>query len=305
MALQHFIPELWSEQIQIAKKEYEVFVENTNRRYEGTLAAKGDSVKILGIKKVPVHDLARSNGDIGAKTGALTRDLIEDDSYVMPVTQIRYYNYALNDFDKRQAIDGVMSAAQKSVAQQLANETDKYIAGQALKVNNKTLSPVYTMEEFKLTTDGGTFATPVVEATITDDSQVLKVLDDAAQKLYELNLPASSKLVATVTPEFYFALKRAYTGLDTDNSKMLKNGYVGTYGNIDIKMSNNVAKDETEFAHIMVKTDEAVAYVESAIHSESYRVEAGFLDAVKGYILFDAAIVRPDEIAIAKVKFGD
>ena len=89
--------------------------------------------------------------------------------------------------------------------------------------------------------------------------------------------------------------------IDTDNSKILKNGKVAMYGNITIKMSNNVAKDGNT-SLIQVKTKRAIAYAKPLTHTEPYRPENGFADAVKGFILFGAKIVRPKEMVVANVK---
>ena len=97
-------------------------------------------------------------------------------------------------------------------------------------------------------------------------------------------------------------LKRAYTDLDTDNSDILKNGKVGRYGSAIIKMSNNVAKDTSGNHLIQLKTDRAIAFANPMTHIEPYRPEKSFSDAVKGFILYDAMIVRPKELIVGKVK---
>ena len=102
----------------------------------------------------------------------------------------------------------------------------------------------------------------------------------------------------TVPPWFYMILKQAYIKLDTDNSDMLENGKVGKYGNVIVRMSNNVATDSSDNSLIQLKTKRAIAYAKPMTHTEPYRPESKFSDAVKGFILYGARIVRPKEMII-------
>lgn len=277
MAMTNFIPTVWDETIRREKVAKDVFAENCNRKYEGTLAEKGDSVKILGVKAPTIRTLDKKdrNGNIGD-----VEEIVED-SITMHVNQIAYYNYGVNDFDKREAIDGVMDAVKKSTAEQLSNTTDRYIANLA-----KDKLAVKSQE------------------TVVDESNVLKFIDGAIQHLYEKNVSDNTKITLTVSPRFYFILKRAYADLDTNNHDLIKNGRVGMYGKVIVKMSNNVAKsDDGTKDFIMLRTDDAIAYVESDVHSETYRPEKGFKDCIKGYILYDAMIVRPDELYVLQAKY--
>ena len=79
---------------------------------------------------------------------------------------------------------------------------------------------------------------------------------------------------------------------------------VARYGSVLIRMSNNVAKSEdgkTDF--MMIRTKRAIAFVNPLTHTEAYRPEKSFADAVKGFVLFDGKIVRPQEIVNVNVKY--
>lgn len=54
----------------------------------------------------------------------------------------------------------------------------------------------------------------------------------------------------------------------------------------------------------MVHTDKAVAFVNPMTHVEAYRPEKGFSDAVKGFVLYQAKIVRPKELVVLNCKAG-
>jgi hypothetical protein len=279
MAMTNFIPTIWDETIHREKVAKDVFAENCNRKYEGTLAEKGDSVKILGVKAPTIKTLGKNVRNDGIDDA---EDIVED-SVTMHINQIAYYNYKVSDFDKRESVDGVMEAVRKSTAEQLSNTTDKYIANLA---------------KGELAYGADKTAVQVTK------SNVLELIDAGIQHLYENNVSDSTEITLTVSPRFYFILKRAYAELDTNNHELMKNGKVGMYGKVVVKMSNNVAKsDNGNDDFIMLRTNEAIAYVESDVHSESYRTENGFSDGVKGYILYDAQIVRPDELYVLRVKY--
>ena len=284
MSYQNFIPTVWNEQIDRELERLCVFAEDCNRKYEGKVKDKGESVKILGVGKPTIRSIAKAdrNNDIQAA------ETIEDTSIIMVIDQIRYFNYKVGDIDKAQAVGGVMDALQEETSEGLANEVDTYIANlakekQAVKLYATAKKVVVAKEE----ADG--------------ERNVLRVLDDAAKVLYKNDVKTSTPIIATVDVDFYMAFREAYGDKDTDNSKILKNGKVAMYGNITIKMSNNVAKDGNT-SLIQVKTKRAIAYAKPLTHTEPYRPENGFADAVKGFILFGAKIVRPKEMVVANVK---
>lgn len=284
MSYQNFIPTVWNEQIDRELERLCVFAEDCNRKYEGKVKDKGESVKILGVGKPTIRSIAKAdrNNDIEAA------ETIEDTSIIMVIDQIRYFNYKVGDIDKAQAVGGVMDALQEETSEGLANEVDTYIANLAKDKQAVKLYP--------------TAKTVVVSKTESSgERNVLRVLDDAAKVLYKNNVKTSTPIIATVDVDFYMAFREAYGDKDTDNSKILKNGKVAMYGNITIKMSNNVAKDG-DTSLIQVKTKRAIAYAKPLTHTEPYRPENGFADAVKGFILFGAKIVRPKEMVVANVK---
>ena len=279
MAYTNFIPAVWSETINRELERQCVFAGDCNRIYEGEISRKGDSVHILGVGKPTIKSIERANasGEIDAA------EEIEDTSTILTVNQIRYFNYKVGDIDKAQAVGGLMDALSKETSEGLANEMDRYIANMALD---------QTVE--KLTS----------EDTLITSANILSTLDDAIEKLQENDVNFSGGVVITVSPRFYKLFKQAYVGKDTDNSAMLENGKVAMYGNVTVKLSNNVAKSNSGATdNIMIRTKRAIAFVNPLTHTEAYRPEKSFADAVKGFALFDGKVVRPKEIININVKY--
>ena len=84
-----------------------------------------------------------------------------------------------------------------------------------------------------------------------------------------------------------------------------KNGKVAKYGNVTVKLSNNVSKStDVTTDNIMISTKRAIAFAKPLTHTEAYRPEKKFADAVKGFVLFDAKVVRPKEVVNINVKYA-
>ena len=135
MAYANFIPTVWNEAIERELERLCVFAEDCNRKYEGKIKKKGESVTILGVGKPTIKSIAKSarNDDIDGP------EEIEDTSVIMYINQIRYFNYMVGDIDKAQGEDGIMEALEEETSEGLANEVDKYIAGFAVDSSVKKL----------------------------------------------------------------------------------------------------------------------------------------------------------------------
>lgn len=277
MAYENFIPTVWAEAINRELEKALVYAEGCNRQYDGEVKAMGDTVRILGVGRPTITTTTDKAITLSAP------ESVEDSSVTLAVRQISYFNYKVDDIDKRQAVGSVMEALNKEATYGLADEMDKHIAGMAA-----------TREAVKY----------AASATAITKDNVLGEIDKALEKLYGNNVRPNGKIMMEVPPWFYMRLKQAYTALDTDNSKMLENGRVGKYGNVIVKMSNNVAVDSSANSLITVHTDKAVAFVNPMTHVEAYRPEKGFSDAVKGFVLYQAKIVRPKELVVLNCKAG-
>ena len=292
MAYQNFIPTVWNAGIDRELERHCVFVEDCNTKYEGKVKEKGESVKILGVGKPTIKSLAKANrnNDIDAP------ETIEDTSVIMYINQIRYFNYMVGDIDKAQAEGGIMDALEAETSEGLANEVDKYIASFAV---DSSVAKLYS--------DPVSVKASEDEVSATTDKYVLDIIDEAIEKLQENDVQSTTKVVITISPKFFRRFKKAYRTEDTDNSKILKHGKVAEYGNVVVKVSNNVHKTTSgsdTIENIMIRTQRAIAYAKPLTHSEPYRPEKKFADAVKGFILFDAKVVRPKEVININVKYA-
>jgi hypothetical protein len=281
MAYENFIPKIWAEAINRELERLCVFAEDCNRQYEGNVKSKGDTVHILGIGKPTIRTLARdvASGDIEGP------EEVADNTLPLKIDEIRYFNYKVGDIDKAQAVGGLMDALSQESAEGLANEMDKFIANFA---TDSKVDKLHT------------------NAMVVTKDNVLDILDDAIQKLQENDVNfAGGGVTVTVSPRFYKLFKQAHIKIGTDNIKYMENGKVAMYGNVTVKLSNNVCKtDDGATDNIMIRTKKAIAFVNPLTHTEAYRPEKSFADAVKGYVLFDGVVARPKEIININVKYA-
>ena len=277
MSYRNFSPKIWAKQINRELERAMVFAEDCNRQYEGDVRQMGDTVKVLGVGKPTITK------QVGGSIVLKDPEAVEDTSVDMVINRVAYFNYLVDDIDRRQAVGGLMDALSAESSEGTANAMDEDIAALAGTADAPKL--------FKSTT------------AITVDN-ILKQIDLGVQKLMENDVKPETKIVITVPPWFKTILRQAYVQLDTNNSAMLKNGRVGQYDNVIVKMSNNCHRNSDKGHDIMLRTQRAVAFANPLTHVEPYRPEKRFADAVKGFVLYGTKIVRPKEMIVLNVKEG-
>ena len=272
MSYNNFKPIIWSKHINRELERALVFAEDCNREYEGEVSKAGDTVRILGVGK-PTVTTYKGTTDITLEDA----ETVGDSSTSLLIDTTSTFNYTVGDIDKRQAQGNIMEALSTEATQALANEMDMAIANLA----NDKLAVKADKTDTQLTED-----------------KILNYIDTQLEKLYVNDVKPNSEIIMTVPPWFYMMLKRAYIKLDTDNSNMLENGKVGRYGNVLVKMSNNVAVNSAGHSMIQLKTKKALAFANPMTHTEAYRPEKKFADSVKGFVLYGQKIVRHKEMVV-------
>lgn len=293
---ENFKPTIWAAGIEKSLHENCVFLEDCNQEYEGEVNKPGKTVKILAVGKPTIYEVTGKelNKDINAPEN------IPESSIDLTVNQVAYFNFMVDDIDQAQAKGGIMDEHVKESGVGVANTIDKYIAKFATddSVSSLYSSPVTIVESEAKTLDAS-------GAEKANTKYVLDVVDEAVELLQERNVPDGTPIVITVSPKFFRIFKKAYRFEDTNNSNILKNGKVGMYNKVTVKVSNNVYKtgEGNKVHNIMIRTKKAIAAVVPHTHTEPYRPERRFSDAVKGFTLYDAIVARPQEIINIPVQF--
>lgn len=280
MSYQNFKAKIWSKAIDRDLERVFVFADGTNQSYSGEIKGLGDTVRIKGVGKPTVTEHDLRDGDITLSTP----EKVADTSVSLVVDKAAYFNYAVGDIDKEQGAGNVMAVLNTESSEEVANKIDLHIAN--------LVHPDYNtvgVQRYSATN------------TVIDKDNVMSVFDAVQQKLYENDVNPATEVEIILPPWLYMVFRQAYQKVDTDNSEYLTNGKVAKYGNMTIKMSNNVAHktvSSKEHYYVQVRTKRAIAVAMSEAHTEAYRPESAFADAVKGFKLYGAKIVRPKELVM-------
>lgn len=278
MSYEKFKPNVMAASVLKERERVAVFIKDCTREYEGTVKNVGDSVTIKGAGKVTM----RTTAD-GQPIQLSDPEVIEGTNAILTVRQQTAFNFMVPDIDAAQGVKGAVDMYSKQAGVNIANIQDQYVASFAADPEAKLSSST---------------------ATQVTANNVLTLLDEALQWLYEQDVPSTEKIVATVSPRFWMILRQKYVSLDTDNSEMLKRGALAMYSGMDIKMSNNVATASSGANDlIMIRTQKAIAFVDALTKIEPKRANNYIADEVRGVSLYDAKLIRPKEMYVLNVKY--
>lgn len=272
MSYANFKPIIWSKKIEHDLKKFTVFKEDCDFRFEGE-AGKGKTVKILGVGRPTIGTYT------GAKIGA--PETVPDSSVYLELNQAKFFNFAVDDVDKAQSVDGLMSALMEEATRGLAENEDSFIAEQLGK------------------NAGGKSSSTAV----TTEAAALAAVDAAFVYLWEQGVSSKDKVTMYLSPKFYNLFKNKLVDLKTDNDSLIAKGIVGMYNSATVKMSNNLYNDGTD-DYIIIKTSKAYAFCNGIDETEAYRPEELFSDAVKGLDTYGGKMVRPKECYCIKAHYA-
>lgn len=281
MAINNFIPAVWSAQLLTALNKSLVYANLCNRDYEGEIREYGDQVKINSLGRVTVGSYTK-NTDIAAA------ETLTDAQRILVIDQAKYFNFQIDDVDKAQQKPKVMQAAMAEAAYGLADVADQYIAG------------LYT--EISGTNTIGSDASPISIAVAAGQSTAAayEKLVDLAVKLDEANVSRASRWV--VLPPWYHGIllkdSRFISAGTLKTDEVLANGFVGRAAGFDIYTSNNVPNTNNALYKVIAGYSGAWSYAEQIAEVEAYRPERRFADAVKGLHLYGAKVTRPLGLAL-------
>lgn len=286
MSYSNLQPTIFAEEILRELERTLVFVDGCDRRYEGVVKKQGDQVKIPAIGRPTINKitLANRNADLA------DAEILESTSVWLPIDQIDSFNYLVGDIDEKFALPGIKDEYKKVTVQQLKNSLDVYVA------------------KFAQSTDIATVNSSAVipKKESSEANWIANQIDLGIQKLHENDVPFDEELELIITPRAYTILKESMILTDTNNSALLTNGKVGRYGNVWVKVSNNVATSSNAglIDLCMLRTKGAISLVNPLLEIEPYRPEKKMADALKGLNLYGGKIVRPKEIVILNWKYA-
>lgn len=282
MALDNFIPELWSAQLLVNLKNSLVWASDSivNRNYEGEVSRFGDTVRINSIGAVSVSDYVKNSNHAAPET-------LSDSQMVLVIDQAKMFNFQIDDVDRAQQNPKLMSAAMREAAYALANTTDDFIS--ALVNSSVPAGNVLTEVDANA-------------ATGVEDEAVYRALVDLSVKLDENNTPTDGRY-AVMKPSLVGKLRKddRFVSFGTEANRAVAGGgtsVLGTIAGFTIVVSNKVPNDAAEGdPQIIAGHNWATTFADQIESLEAYRPELRFADAMKGLHVYGGKVIRPELLA--------
>lgn len=282
MSIDNFIPNLWSGQIQKKLRNELVFGGLVNRRYEGELKRKGDTVTIFTVGETTIKDMPARKPK-GAPRTIDDPEGIATGKISLVVDQEKYFNVGIDDVDAIQRNADLFPEYIDSAVYGLKSAMDKHIIKKMTEEAGSEL---------------GTEVSPVELTAENMYNEILKLkiaLDraNAPQVGRFLVMPPEAEGILLSDNRFI------YVGT---GGNALANGRLFKASGFDIAISNDLTLDSDGKCKIIASNRESTAFVEQILHIEPYRVEKAFSDAVKGLAVYGCKVIRPEHVIKANVK---
>jgi hypothetical protein len=273
MALDNFIPSIWSANIHQALENNLVAVRTANRSYEGEIKNAGDRVKINMFSDPTIASYTKNSTTVTPENlTASQRELIVD--------QAKYFAFEVDDVDAAQANMGLIAEPLRRAGYKLADTADSYLLG------------LYAQCGMSQNTNGS----PVDLVSTNVEEEILEI----GETFNEAGLPFEGRFII-VAPWVISKMVLAGLTTKTSNDAMWANGFVDRILGFNIYMSQNVSKNSTSWditRNIAGIEGESFGYAEQIVKVEAFRPQNAFSDAVKGLHLYGGKVMRPDKTLV-------
>lgn len=290
MAIDNFIPTIWSARLLIALTKRYVYAGLLNRNYEMDARTGGNTVRIGTVTTdITVGDYAR-NTDLG------NPQILDDSTVDLALNQQKSFHFYVDDIDRYQSTPNLMDEAMRLSGVAVGDVADKYAAG-VIKDGRTTAANLITRTD--------------ALSSVTDGW--LPQLRELRRKMKEGNIASDIPTWLVVPPKFCerleaYILDKGIAGnlyLPATTEQTLMNGFMGRLLGFMVYESNNVptitAGGQTYF-QCYAGTMDAGTYAEQIASVEAYRPEKRFGDAVKGLYVYGARINKPAELFELRIR---
>jgi hypothetical protein len=287
MSIVNAVPQVWAADILRALDTLLVYGNPAiiNSDYEGDIAQVGDTVRIITLGDVTVKDYTK-DADIDPP------ETLSDADLTLTIDQQKYFNFQVDDIDKRQAIAGLREEAARRAAYGLRKAMDSFISSHYTDIDAGNF----------VGTDG---------APITGFSANSKLAYNQLVKLKtaldQTDTPEDGRFV--VVPPWYegyletddrvisFGTAQNLAAMQ-DGSQADDNGLIGRAAGFNVYRSNQVPNVGGVQWKIIAGHPSAWSRAQQLLETEAYRPERRFADALKGLHVYGAKVVRPSNLAV-------
>lgn len=268
--MKNFIPAYWSSYVEKEIRNELVLANWCDYKFDKKDFKKGDRVCVTGVNKPTVRTYDGND---------ITIEDLGDNNQYIDITQADYVAFGIEDIDKAQGNPEFFNAEFDEAKYALAEKADKFV-GELAKDADPTMVSSST--------------------DISAEVNPLATLDVGRIKLYKNGVSQKEELAADLNPEHCVLLQSKLASLFTENVEYVKRAALGKYGNIYLRMSNNLYNDGTD-DYEMIRTKRATAFVDCVNKMETCQRERKFGVAVKGLHNYGAKLMRRKEMYVIKV----
>ena len=288
-----WVPEIFSQKVQVAFRKAAVCEAITNTDYFGDITAYGDTVNIIKEPQITVADYIRETDTAAGRTALTNEEL------VLLVDQAKYFRFEVDDLETRFTHVNWQAIASDNAAYQLKDAYDTNVL--AAMVAGAT------------TNTYGTTAAPIDTGFASGEIDPLDVLARLARLLDDSNVPEENRYVVA-NPVFYEELAKSSSKLMSVDYNQgdggLRNGLVasGALRGFQLYKSNNLATvagtgsfSGTTLNSVLAGHMSATASASALSQTESFRAHDAFADVVRGLLVWGRKVLRNDALAISTI----
>lgn len=268
-----FTPQIWSDKININLDNYGAYNDIVNRKYEGDIKRKGDTVKFYTYGSLVVKDYdPSSNGFSGLEWEDPTGNLLE-----LQVDQQKYIAFQVDEIEKVQSNVELVNGFTKRMAIAFAQTKDLFIHDLAVTGAGTTLTST------TLTKDNVWAVVCDMYAQLARNNAIVDGVDYAGKR------PA-----LVLTPEAEGILKQAPQFFaNAFGNEVLRKGQIGIIGGFDVFMDTNIDGGE-----IVALTSDAIFFAEQITKTDMVKAENSFHHKVKSLHVYGGVVGNPDCIVV-------
>lgn len=266
-----FTPQIWSDKININLDNYGAYNDIVNRKYEGEIKQKGDTVKFYTYGSLEVKDYDAEGND------TLVWEDPKGNLLELKVDQEKYIAFQVDKIEKVQSNVDLVNGFTKRMAIAFAQTKDLFIHDLAVTGAGTTLGAK------ALTKDNVWETVCTMYAKLAGKNAIVDGVDYAGKR------PA-----LVLTPEAEGILKQAPQYFaNAFGNEVLRKGQIGIIGGFDVFVDTNIDGGE-----IVALTSDAIMFAEQITETDMIKAENSFKHKVKSLHVYGGVVGNPDCIVV-------
>lgn len=268
-----FTPQIWSDKININLDKYGAYNDIVNRKYEGEIKRKGDTVKFYTYGNLAVKDYDPSAGGFNGLEWEDPKGNLSE----LKVDQQKYIAFQVDEIEKVQSNVELVNGFTKRMAISFAQTKDLFIHDLAVTGAGKTLA------EKTLTKDNVWETICDMYAELTAANAIVDGVDYSGKRP-ALVLGAKAEGILKQAPQ-YFA--------NAFGNEVLRKGQIGIIGGFDVFVNTNISGEE-----MVALTSDAIMFAEQITETDMVKAENSFHHKVKSLHVYGGVVANADCIVV-------